>query len=344
MNSHFKDADLVEESSIEIPNEIVGKFIGRNGSNIKQVKQTTGCWISLASSSEDGARRKVTLVGKKSQINQAKEQIEKLNEENANSVEFLAPRSKIGLLIGKNGETIKKIKSQTGAFINIRNQCDNTSSIQISGSKRAVEEANMKVLEALNQEYTCGICMDVVSEKDGKESKYGILPSCSHCFCLECIMEWRRSSFDEKKTCPICRVEQDFIIPSNYWVENTTSKKELVLNFKNNASKKKCKNMYTFGSCWKSDKCIYSHRVQREGQHVETAKIHTDVVGCLLGKNMKSIQRQFDTQMMLMQSVDEDGNRELKVAGCPSKVKLTIMMVKMLELDFRLNQVTLSLF
>lgn len=40
----------------------------------------------------------------------------------------------------------------------------------------------------------CGICMERVCEKALPEERlFGILPNCSHAFCLGCIRTWRRS-------------------------------------------------------------------------------------------------------------------------------------------------------
>ncbi|KAJ1361728.1 hypothetical protein KIN20_021057 [Parelaphostrongylus tenuis] len=48
----------------------------------------------------------------------------------------------------------------------------------------------------------CGICMENIMEKS---LRFGILEGCRHCFCLECIREWRRNqSFDTDvvRSCP----------------------------------------------------------------------------------------------------------------------------------------------
>ena len=61
------------------------------------------------------------------------------------------------------------------------------------------------------------ICLEKVL-KNGK--RFGILENCSHCFCLECIRDWR-ATYDKKvkkthyRTCPICRENSYLVIPSN---------------------------------------------------------------------------------------------------------------------------------
>ncbi|KAM3140238.1 hypothetical protein pb186bvf_007594 [Paramecium bursaria] len=40
----------------------------------------------------------------------------------------------------------------------------------------------------------CDICYDIITKK-------GILDSCNHYFCFECIMNWSKSNI----TCPKCR-------------------------------------------------------------------------------------------------------------------------------------------
>eukprot|EP01047_Picozoa_sp_COSAG01_P004611 COSAG01_NODE_153_length_23909_cov_32.542018_7_plen_128_part_00 len=66
--------------------------------------------------------------------------------------------------------------------------------------------------------------------------RFGILPSCNHVFCLECIRAWRTNSetygSDAVRVCPICRVESCdiFIIPtpvtftrSDFWPAEQSS-------------------------------------------------------------------------------------------------------------------------
>ena len=47
---------------------------------------------------------------------------------------------------------------------------------------------------------TCGICMDVVVEKQPpSEARFGILSSCNHVYCLACIRKWRAAKQFENK-------------------------------------------------------------------------------------------------------------------------------------------------
>ncbi|POI19741.1 hypothetical protein CIB84_016514 [Bambusicola thoracicus] len=49
-------------------------------------------------------------------------------------------------------------------------------------------------LRARSEAVVCGICMERVCEKALPEERlFGILPNCSHAFCLGCIRTWRRS-------------------------------------------------------------------------------------------------------------------------------------------------------
>ena len=77
---------------------------------------------------------------------------------------------------------------------------------------------------AKSKEKTCGICMEVVVDKQPKgEARFGIMPNCNHCFCLGCLRTWRQAkNFESKviRSCPECRITSDFICPSRFWVSS----------------------------------------------------------------------------------------------------------------------------
>ncbi|VDM72711.1 unnamed protein product, partial [Strongylus vulgaris] len=95
--------------------------------------------------------------------------------------------------------------------------------------------------EAKGKGKCCGICMENIMEKS---LRFGILENCRHCFCLDCIREWRRNqTFDTEvvRSCPECRQHSNFVIPSILWVEDEEEKRILFEVYRNNMAQKQCK-------------------------------------------------------------------------------------------------------
>ncbi|OXA52682.1 probable E3 ubiquitin-protein ligase makorin-1 [Folsomia candida] len=111
---------------------------------------------------------------------------------------------------------------------------------------------------------TCGICMEVIMEKTPPgEQRFGILPSCIHCYCLSCIRTWRQArQFENKiiRACPECRVTSDYVCPSRYWVEKKEDKEKLIQSYLESLSKKDCRYYQNgSGECPFGNKCFYLH-------------------------------------------------------------------------------------
>ncbi|NWW93743.1 MKRN1 ligase, partial [Rhynochetos jubatus] len=108
--------------------------------------------------------------------------------------------------------------------------------------------------------------MDRVYEKPLPEERlFGILPNCSHVFCVGCIRKWRRSRDFQSaviKACPECRVSSSYYIPHKYWVSDAAEKEKLIETFKARTRKIRCKFFVrNWGHCpFKSD-CIYLHEL-----------------------------------------------------------------------------------
>lgn len=110
----------------------------------------------------------------------------------------------------------------------------------------AQHERDMELSFAIakSKDKTCGVCFEVIMEKPGREQRFGILPSCQHCFCLECIRKWRQAElFDNsiKRACPECRTTSDFVCPSAFWVDTKEEKEKLITDYKNAMETKDCK-------------------------------------------------------------------------------------------------------
>jgi E3 ubiquitin-protein ligase makorin len=125
---------------------------------------------------------------------------------------------------------------------------------------------------ARSKEKTCGICMETVLDKPKGEARFGILPNCTHCFCLPCIRKWRQAKqFEHKiiRACPECRQTSDYICPSRFWVETTEEKGRLLTDYKKNLGQKECKYFNKgVGECPFGNKCFYQH-ADKEGRTVD---------------------------------------------------------------------------
>lgn len=63
---------------------------------------------------------------------------------------------------------------------------------------------------ARSRDKVCGICMETIMERPlASQRRFGILPNCSHCFCLSCIRKWRQSKQYENK---VVRYVDDFTL------------------------------------------------------------------------------------------------------------------------------------
>ncbi|KAI4537074.1 hypothetical protein MG293_013277 [Ovis ammon polii] len=119
-----------------------------------------------------------------------------------------------------------------------------------------------------SKDMVCGICMEVVYEKaNPSERRFGILSNCSHTYCLKCIRKWRSAKqFESKilKSCPECRITSNFVIPSEYWVEEKEEKQKLIQKYKEAMSNKACRYFPLSGhianECGLQDNQIFTGR------------------------------------------------------------------------------------
>ncbi|NWR12941.1 MKRN2 ligase, partial [Paradoxornis webbianus] len=105
--------------------------------------------------------------------------------------------------------------------------------------------------------------MDPLYKKAPKERLFGILPNCSHRYCLVCIRTWRRRrDFDSTvtKACPECRIVSSYYIPHKYWISDVDEKEELIAAFKARTAKIRCK-FFVRGHCPFRSECIYLHEL-----------------------------------------------------------------------------------
>ncbi|XP_072915400.1 probable E3 ubiquitin-protein ligase makorin-1 [Hemitrygon akajei] len=144
-----------------------------------------------------------------------------------------------------------------------------TDASQRSDHIKACIEAHEKDMELSfaiqrSKDIICGICMEVIYEKtNASERRFGIMSNCSHTYCLNCIRKWRSAKqFENKivKSCPECRITSNFVIPSEYWVEDKEEKQKLIKKYKEAMSNKACRYFdQGRGTCPFGVNCFYKH-------------------------------------------------------------------------------------
>ncbi|KAL3330288.1 hypothetical protein AABB24_034237 [Solanum stoloniferum] len=163
---------------IEVPNARVGVIIGRGGETIKYLQLQSGAKIQVTrdmDSDPHSRTRGVELVGTPEQIAKAEQLIsDVLSEADAGGSGIVSRRitgqvagaeqfvmkvanNKVGLIIGKGGETIKNMQARTGARIQViplhlpPGDTSTERTVQIDGSTEQIEAAKQLVYEVTSE-------------------------------------------------------------------------------------------------------------------------------------------------------------------------------------------------
>ncbi|KAK4747033.1 hypothetical protein SAY87_026070 [Trapa incisa] len=162
---------------IDIPNDRVGVIIGKGGETIKFLQNQSGAKIQVtrdADADPHAPTRMVELMGTAEQIARADQLIkEVLSEAEAGgsgtvsrrvttqtgSEQFVikVPNNKVGLVIGKGGETIKNMQNRTGARIQVvplhlpPGDTSTERNLYIDGTSEQIEAAKQLVAEVISE-------------------------------------------------------------------------------------------------------------------------------------------------------------------------------------------------
>jgi far upstream element-binding protein len=161
---------------IEIPNGKVGVIIGKGGETIKYLQLQSGAKIQITRDMDadpNSTTRAVELVGTSDQIARAEQLINdvlaeadsggagrRMTGQPGGSEQFVmkVPTNKVGLVIGKGGETIKTMQATSGARIQViplhppPGDTSTERTVQIDGSAEQIEAAKQLVNEVVNNE------------------------------------------------------------------------------------------------------------------------------------------------------------------------------------------------
>ncbi|XP_056111082.1 far upstream element-binding protein 3 isoform X6 [Rhinichthys klamathensis goyatoka] len=152
----------------KVPDKMVGFIIGRGGEQITRIQLESNCKIQIAADSGGMMDRPCTLTGTPESIEQAKRLLGQIvdrcrngpgfhSQMDGNSAvqEILIPASKVGLVIGKGGDTIKQLQERTGVkMIMIQDDPMPTGSdkpLRITGDPYKVQQARELVVEIIRE-------------------------------------------------------------------------------------------------------------------------------------------------------------------------------------------------
>ncbi|TPX54012.1 hypothetical protein PhCBS80983_g06086 [Powellomyces hirtus] len=157
---------------MSVPNEYVGLIIGRSGENMKKIERTCNVKVQFAPAVGNEQDRRTTITGAPQDVAEAKGMIqEQINQglgpgprtqapmqyqaPAGQSENMSIPAHKVGLVIGRGGETIHSLQDRSGARITVTpegpgEQGSQMRTIQISGGLNAIDMARHLIDELVN--------------------------------------------------------------------------------------------------------------------------------------------------------------------------------------------------
>ncbi|XP_065847114.1 uncharacterized protein [Euphorbia lathyris] len=166
---------------IDVPNDKVGVLIGKGGDTIRYLQYNSGARIQItrdADSDPHSTTRAVELIGTPSSINQAEKLITAVIAEAdaggspslvarglpsaqaagvADQLEMQVPNEKVGLIIGRGGDTIKALQAKSGARIQLIPQhlpegdASKERTVRVTGNRKQIDIARDMIKEVMSQ-------------------------------------------------------------------------------------------------------------------------------------------------------------------------------------------------
>uniref|UniRef100_S4RQZ2 Far upstream element (FUSE) binding protein 1 n=1 Tax=Petromyzon marinus TaxID=7757 RepID=S4RQZ2_PETMA len=157
-----------QTEEMKIPDKMVGFIIGRGGEQVSRLQTETGCKIQISPVVDATGlmERTCMLMGPPEAIQHAKSLIDQIIERCRNGgpsengadgmVEIIVPADKVGLVIGKGGETIRQLQDRAGVkMVMIQDNRQNSGvdkPLRITGDPYKVQQAKEMVIEFLRKE------------------------------------------------------------------------------------------------------------------------------------------------------------------------------------------------
>jgi far upstream element-binding protein len=154
---------------VQIPNAKVGLVIGKGGETIKQLQYQSRARIQVTRDQDTApgaSYREIEVVGTPDAIAKAEQLINDIVNDvggpgralaapGPDSVVIKVPNDKVGLIIGKGGETIKSMQTRSGARIQVQSDAElepgaTERTVTLSGNPQATAEAERAIKEVIS--------------------------------------------------------------------------------------------------------------------------------------------------------------------------------------------------
>jgi len=156
---------LGEPETINVPSERVGQIIGKGGMKIRELQEKSQVRMAIAKENNPDTPhlREIKLTGSKEGIEKCKKLLKelfeavKIREGGTPDKTLEIPMNIVGLVIGKGGETVRKIIQETNCIVQVEKNEDFTvtkrtppkpgfQNVYLSGDAEALEKAEKAVM------------------------------------------------------------------------------------------------------------------------------------------------------------------------------------------------------
>lgn len=157
-NAYVADDDMFASSSIKaefyVPSNKAGLVIGHGGETLRRLEALSGTKIQFdMQQNPNETEKRIIITGTLENIEKAKEAILDKIGANIPSFSMKVPASKVGLIIGRKGDTIRELKEKSNARIEVLQGPEYSHGpdrfVSIAGDPSAVEKAKELIEEII---------------------------------------------------------------------------------------------------------------------------------------------------------------------------------------------------
>eukprot|EP00931_Biecheleriopsis_adriatica_P043494 TRINITY_DN2486_c0_g2_i2.p1 TRINITY_DN2486_c0_g2~~TRINITY_DN2486_c0_g2_i2.p1 ORF type:complete len:621 (-),score=127.56 TRINITY_DN2486_c0_g2_i2:104-1909(-) len=156
------DANEVQLHMV-VPGKFIGAILGKEGAQVKRIKEESGCSAVSATKRETGHDRRVVFMGGLEQCIHAQQAVhrhycqaasEAQEDVTSIAVIFLVPQAAAGAVIGKQGANLNEIRERTGLKVDLaRDQVEGYRPCTMTGSFDGILQAEGMIQDHVIREF-----------------------------------------------------------------------------------------------------------------------------------------------------------------------------------------------